>query len=153
FVAGDIAVTNGTVSNFQGSGTTYTFTVTPTADGKVTVSIAAGVAHDTGGNANTAATPVTLASDRTPPTAAVTSSADATTSTNPIPFTVTFSEAVTGFTAGDVLVVNGSVTNFSGSGTTYNFSVVPSGNNVQVDVSVPAGVAEDAAANGNVVSN
>ena len=66
---------------------------------------------------------------------------------------MTFSEAVTGFTAGDVLVTNGSVTNFSGSGDDLHFDVVPSGNNVQVSVSVPAGVAEDAAANGNLVSN
>lgn len=154
FVAGDITVTNGTVSNFVAvDGHTYTFSVTPTADGAVTVNIAANVATDTGSNGNTAATPVTLTSDRTPPTAAVTSSAADPTSTNPIPFTVTFSEVVTGFTAGDVSVTNGSVTNFSGSGTTYTFSVVPSGNGVQVDVSVPVGVAEDAAANGNAVSN
>jgi len=153
FTAADIGVTNGTVSNFQGSGANYTFDVTPTADGAVTVSIAAGVANDSGNNGNTAATPVTLTSDTTPPTATVSSSESGTTSLNPIPFTVTFSEAVTGFTAGDVLVANGSVINFAGSGANYTFDVVPSGNNVQVDVSVPAGVAEDAAANGNTVSN
>ena len=153
FAAGDITVTNGTVSNFQGSGTTYTFDVTPTADGDVTVSIAANVANDASNNGNLAATPLTLTSDTTAPTATVSTTASDPTSTNPIPFTVTFSEAVTGFTAGDLLVTNGSVTNFSGSGATYTFDVVPSGNNVQVSVSVPAGVAEDAATNGNLVSN
>ena len=153
FIETDITVTNGTVSNFQGSGTTYTFDVTPTADGDVTVSIAAGVAQDSGGNGNTAATPITRVSDRTAPTVTVATSEPDPTSNNPMQFSVTFSEIVTGFTAGDILVQNGAVTNFQGSGTSYTFGVVPSGNNVAVSVSVPAGAAEDAATNGNQVSN
>jgi hypothetical protein len=59
FVATDVTVTNGTVSNFTGSGTSYSFNVTPTASGTVTVNVAAGVAHDAAGNNNTAATPLT----------------------------------------------------------------------------------------------
>ena len=153
FVLSDIGVTNGTATNFQGSGTTYTFDVTPTADGAVTVSIPAGVATDTGGNANIAATPITLTSDTTPPTVAVSSSAPEPIDTNPIPFTVTFSESVSDFTAGGVTVNNGTVINFSGSGTTYTFEVVPSGPNVVVDVSVLADAAHDTAGNGNLVSN
>ena len=54
---GDITVTNGTKSALSGSGAgPYTFTVTPTAPGAVTVNIAAGVATDAGSNGNTAAT-------------------------------------------------------------------------------------------------
>ena len=155
FVVGDITVTNGTASNFVAvDGHTYTFDVTPTADGDVTVSIAAGVATDTGGNGNTAATPVTVTSDTTAPTPTVSSTAPDPTSTNPIPFAVAFSEDVTGFTAGDVQVVNGSVTNFVAvDARNYTFDVVPSGSSVTVDVTVPAGVAEDSATNGNVISN
>ena len=155
FALGDITVTNGTAGNFVAvDGHTYTFDVTPTADGAVTVSVAAGVATDSGGNDNTASAPVTITSDTTAPTATVSSNESGTTSVNPIPYTVTFSEDVTGFTSGDVLVTNGSVTNFVAvNGTTYTFDVVPSGNNVQIDVSVPAGVAEDAATNGNAASN
>jgi hypothetical protein len=44
FVIGDITVVNGTPSGFAGAGTTYTVTITPTAEGTVTVSLAAGVA-------------------------------------------------------------------------------------------------------------
>ena len=55
FDVSDIAVTNGTASNVQGSGSTYTFDVTPTADGDVTVSIPAAAAQDLAGNDNTAA--------------------------------------------------------------------------------------------------
>jgi hypothetical protein len=153
FEASDITVTNGTVSNFQGSGTTYSFDVTPVNDGDVTVSIAAGVAQDSAGNGNTAATPIVRVSDRSAPTATVATNEPDPTSNNPMLFSVTFSESVTGFTAGDILVQNGSVTNFQGSGTSYTFGVVPSGNNVSVSVSVPAGAAEDSATNGNQVSN
>ena len=47
FTAGDLTVTNATVSNFAGSGHTYTFDLTPAADpSNITVSIAAGAATD-----------------------------------------------------------------------------------------------------------
>lgn len=71
------------------------------------------------------------------------------TTTSPIPFTVTFSESVTNFTAGDITIGNGTIGNFSGSGTTYAFNVTPAAiGNVTVDVA--ANVAEDAANNPNV---
>uniref|UniRef100_UPI0026078FBF fibronectin type III domain-containing protein n=1 Tax=uncultured Eudoraea sp. TaxID=1035614 RepID=UPI0026078FBF len=47
---------NGNAGNFSGTGTTYTVDITPTTEGTVTVDIAAGVATDTAGNGNTAAT-------------------------------------------------------------------------------------------------
>src|SRR4028118_1882618 len=50
----DITVTNATVGNFvQLDPKTYTFDVTPTADGNVTVDVPAGKATDTVGNNNT----------------------------------------------------------------------------------------------------
>jgi hypothetical protein len=152
FTAGDITVTNGTVQNFSGSGTTYTFEVVPTADGVVTVSIAANVAQDAAGNGNTAATPVNITSDRSAPSVNLTTSASSPTNLSAIPFTATFSEAVTGFTAGGITVTNGTVQNFSGSGTTYTFEVVPTADGV-VTVSIAANVAQDAAGNGNTASN
>ncbi|MCX2432381.1 beta strand repeat-containing protein, partial [Pedobacter sp. GR22-10] len=55
FVAGDITPGNATLSGFSVSGTTYTFNATPTANGAVTMNIAANVAQDAAGNGNTAA--------------------------------------------------------------------------------------------------
>ena len=154
FTAGDITVTNGTVQNFSGSGTTYTFEVVPTADGVVTVSIAANVAQDAAGNGNTASNTINITSDRTAPSVNLTTTAGTSTSTNPIPFIATFSEAVTGFTAGDILVNNGAVINFTSvDATTYTFDVVPNSSGVTVDVTVPASVANDAAGNGNTASS
>jgi gliding motility-associated-like protein len=50
----DIIVTSGTVNGFSGSGDTYTFNVTPSANGEVTVSVPANIARDVAGNGNTA---------------------------------------------------------------------------------------------------
>nr|WP_329626331.1 Ig-like domain-containing protein [Planktothrix agardhii] len=59
FIDSDLSVTNGTISNFTGSGANYTFTVTPTANGTVTVNLPASGATDAAGNNNTAAKPLT----------------------------------------------------------------------------------------------
>jgi len=72
FVAGDVAVGNGSVSGFDGSGATYTFNVTPTIDGAVTVNIAASVAEDASGNFNDAAIEFSITYDSTAPTATIT---------------------------------------------------------------------------------
>jgi large repetitive protein len=50
FVASDVSVTNGTVMDFAGSGASYTFNIDPTADGTVTVSVAADVSTAAAGN-------------------------------------------------------------------------------------------------------
>jgi hypothetical protein len=67
FDATDITVSSGTISNVNGSGDTYTFDVTPTADGTVTVDIAAGIAQDSSGNGNIAAAQFSIEADATPP--------------------------------------------------------------------------------------
>ncbi|RSK42378.1 LamG-like jellyroll fold domain-containing protein [Hymenobacter perfusus] len=58
FDATDVTVSNGVVTtgSFSGSGSTYTFTVTPSTTGAVTVDVAANVAQDANNTGNTAAT-------------------------------------------------------------------------------------------------
>ncbi|MDC0407655.1 autotransporter domain-containing protein, partial [Candidatus Thioglobus sp.] len=57
FVVGDISVGNGTLSSFNAvSSTVYTATLTPAAQGAVTIDVAAGAFTDAAGNDNTAAT-------------------------------------------------------------------------------------------------
>ena len=57
FAAGAITLGNATASNFTVTSTTvYTALITPTADGTVTVDVAANAAQDLAGNGNTAAT-------------------------------------------------------------------------------------------------
>ena len=150
FVIGDLTVANGTASNFAGSGTTYTATITPSADGAVTVDVAAGVAQDAASNTNTAATQLSITNDETKPSVTITS---ASTSPNSGAFdiTVTFSESVTGFVIGDLTVANGTASNFAGSGTTYTATITPSADGA-VTVDVAEGVAQDAASNTNTAA-
>ncbi|GAB3572398.1 Ig-like domain-containing protein [Hymenobacter daeguensis] len=94
----------------------------------------------------TAGQPYTL--DHTAPTVSIGSTAGSPTTTSPIPVTVTFSEGVTGFTAAGVTVGNGTLSGFSGSGTTYTLNITPAAFGT-VTVNVAANVGQDAAGNGN----
>ena len=69
FALANISVGNGTASDLAGSGTSYTATITPSADGAVTVDVAADVAADTAGNGNTVATQFSVDADISAPTA------------------------------------------------------------------------------------
>ena len=96
-------------------------------------------------------TNVVFAVDTTPPTVALTSAASSTVNAS-FTVTATFSEATTNFVLGDITVTNGTASNFSGSGTTYTFTVNPTLNG-SVSVDIGAGVATDAAGNGNIATN
>ena len=63
FIVGDITVGNGTAAAFTGMNgdTEFTAQITPTANGTVTVDVAANTAEDAAGNGNTAATQVSSA--------------------------------------------------------------------------------------------
>jgi hypothetical protein len=151
FTLGDITVSNGTAGNLAGSGSVYTFDVTPVADGLVTVDIAAGVAQDAAGNDNTAATQFSISYDAEAPAVTITSTATDPTNVSPIPMTATFSEDVTGFTLGDITVSNGTAGNLAGSGSVYTFDVTPVADGL-VTVDIAAGVAQDAAGNDNTAA-
>jgi Domain of unknown function (DUF4347)/Bacterial Ig-like domain/RTX calcium-binding nonapeptide repeat (4 copies) len=150
FVAGDLTVANGFVSNFNGSGNVYTFDVTPIASGELTIDIAANVTQDTAGNQNTAAPRFTRTVDFTPPTVALTSDAPADVR-EAFAVTATFNEPVVDFTAADITVTNGTVGSFSGSGTTYTFSIVP-GTSGTVTVDIADSVATDIGGNPNAAA-
>jgi len=68
FSVGDVVVTNGILSGFSGSGSTYTATLTPNVDGPVTVNVAGGVYTDQAGNDNLPADEFNWTSDQTDPT-------------------------------------------------------------------------------------
>ena len=62
----DVAVRNGSVTAFSGTGANYTATITPAASGTVTVSVAANVASDRAGNSNFPASHAQQATLNTP---------------------------------------------------------------------------------------
>ncbi|MCX6008633.1 MAG: Ig-like domain-containing protein [Chloroflexi bacterium] len=151
FVKGDITVSSGSsVGSFVAVSTTvYTFSVTPTVDGLVTVNIPAGRCIDRAGNANTAATPLTRTYDGTAPTVELSAAAQDPTKASPIAVTATFSEAVIGFAAGDIDVTNGTAGNLvSSADTIFTFDVTPTPN-LLVTVAIRDGKCTDLAGNAN----
>jgi len=151
FVIGDVTIGNGTASSFTGSGAVYTFDVTPSADGAVTVDLAANVAVDGAGNGNTGASQLSVLIDSTPPTVTITGPENVVVSDFTVTFT--FSENVTGFDASDVNVVNGAKGTFSGSNDIYTLVITNPGLGTSVSVSIDANAAFDAAGNSNEASN
>ncbi len=160
FVVGDITVGNGAAGNFAGSGTVYTFDVTPRPPARSPCIFAADVAQDAASNDNTAATQfsITYSIDTTAPSVTINQAAAQAdpTNTSPINFTVVFSETVTDFATGDV-TITGTATGtktatVTGSGTTYNVAVSGMTSSGTVIASIAAGVAHDAATNANLAS-
>ncbi len=151
FASGDIDATNGTVSNFSGSGTSYSFTLTPDDDGSFSASVNAGTFTDAAGNGNEASNTLSRMADLTDPTI-VLSSAAADPINGAISVTATLSESSVNFASGDISAVNGTVSGFSGSGTSYSFTLTPSAGGT-FSATVDADTFTDAATNGNEASN
>ncbi|MBK6264368.1 gliding motility-associated C-terminal domain-containing protein [Marivirga sp. S37H4] len=152
FTIDDLTVGNGTASNFVAtSSSVYTATITPIADGTVTVDAAAGVAQDAGGVDNIAASQFSITADVTVPTITISSSvADPT--NDAFIATFTFSEDVTGFEVDDITVGNGTASDFaSTSASVYTALITPTADGT-VTVDVAADVAQDAATNGNTAA-
>ena len=149
----DITVGNGTKGSLSGSGTgPYTLAVTPAAQGAVTCQVKAGSAQDAAGNSNTISNQFNIMYDSIAPSCTVWGPASPT-KTSPINFTITFSESVTGLTAADITVVNGTKGALSGSGAgPYTMPVTPTAQGA-VTCQVNAGAAQDAAGNSNATSN
>jgi hypothetical protein len=143
FNSSNISITNGNVTTFSGSGANYSFTVTPAAQGIVLVSIPAnaGLGYEASGQ-------LSRTFDSVSPTVTLSSTSSNPTHVTPILVQVATSEAVTGFVQGDILTENGTVSNFTGSGSNYSFSLNPSGQGVTT-AEIPASAFSDAAGNTN----
>jgi hypothetical protein len=152
FEASDVTVTNGAISDFAGSGSSYTFTLVPAGRGLVTISVTSGAFSDLAGNANTAGSnTLSTTYDNVAPSVILLT--DAPSATNAaIPVVVLLSSASTSFSIGDISAYNATIWGFSGTGTTYSFTLVPTGEGV-VSAIINAGVFADAAGNGNTASN
>lgn len=153
-------LTGTSISSLSGSGKNYTVIVS-TGSGQGTIQL---VLTDNDSITNGSGTPLggtgagngsfngeTYTIDRSGATVNLTSTASNPTDA-PIPITATFSEPVSGLTAASILVSGGTITDFGGYGTTWNWTITPSAQGT-VTCQVPAGVAVDAAGNLNQASN
>ena len=158
FVASDVTTSNGTLSSFSGSGDTYTATLTPDAEGAVTIDVAGSAFTDAATNDNTAATQFNWTYDVTGPqlfiAAAGSFSFNSGSATNDANLTVTFglSEEATDFSDEDVSVTNGALSSFAGSGLVYTATFTPSGDGA-CTIDVAAGEFTDEAGNSNSAAN
>ncbi len=149
FEQSEITVTNGTVSSFNGSGTSYTAEITPSASGAVTVEVAADVAEDGAGNGNRAAEPLVIEGDLERPEVTIEGPAEPV-GMAAFEVTITFSEPVEGFEPEDIQVSNGMVADFTEvSSSEYRATIKPAEAGQVVVVEVPEDMAEDGAGNGN----
>jgi hypothetical protein len=154
FDAADVLAMNATVGNFvMVNATTYTFTLTPTADGAVSVQLTgfAGVT-DAAGNPAVPPSALNWVSDRTSPTATV-ALADGQTGVSgqdTVRFVVTFSEAVSGFDAADVILggtAEGGRVSVTGSGNSYVVTVTGLTRGGTVNIRLADGAGIDALGN------
>ena len=135
FVVGDITVTNGTLSNFSGSGAVYTFRVTPTgyesapSGVAVTVRIPASVCADAAGNQNTISDLFSYTNDQIRPTVNMFDGTGAQLNSESVraekqQVSVSFTESVTGFDVSDISVSGATISDFSiSSPTAATFSL------------------------------
>jgi hypothetical protein len=158
-LASDFKLTNATVSAISGPNATgnYSFTLTPVADGKVSLQIIAPSISDTAGNSFTPSNTISFKADRTPPSAVISLNvaAGVFTNINNLNGKVSFGEPVTGnLSVNDFTVVNASVSNISGPDANgiYTFNLNPISNGT-VAVSLNAANITDIAGNSSSPSN
>jgi hypothetical protein len=148
----DIGVGNGAASDLATSDAkVFTATITPTGDGAVTVSLAAGAAQDAAGNASTAAEPLVVEADSTPPGVAITLPGAETTGAFTARFT--FTEAVAGFELADIGVVNGAASDLATSDDTVFTAIITPQAPGAVTVSLAESAASDAGGNASLAAS
>jgi hypothetical protein len=160
FIQSDITIQGGKLSNFQGSGSSYSALFTASIEGANGASVsvgsgkfsdALGIFNEDGTDANNKVSfTVTIPADTTPPTIVVTTTTKSLSASQTATVTFTLSESSSNFTFGDVTAVGGTLSNFSGSGTTYTALFTPTANSTtSATVSVASSVFTDAAGNAN----
>nr|WP_321270769.1 Ig-like domain-containing protein [uncultured Tolumonas sp.] len=158
FTIGDLSVSGADLSDFTAlNGNTYTVTVTPYVLDTITLDVPASVAQDGAGNNNTAATQINIdysSIDDIAPTISLTSNVASLHAGQTALVTFTLSEAATDFDVSDIVVNGGTLSNFSGSGTSYTATFTPTAaSTTDGTISVASSRFTDAAGNANTNSN
>lgn len=157
FTVEDVTVTNGTKGTFtQVSEKVYTLVITPTDEvvGSVVVNVAAGVLTDIKGNTNVASAYSAQAIDTKNPVATITDDTTGTTTGTAVVYTIVFNEDVTGFSADDIIVTNGTKTGFAKvTDSIYTLTVTPTTGTVgNITVALAQDAAQDSNLNGSLAA-
>jgi hypothetical protein len=155
FSLSDISVSAGTKGSFvEVNSQQFTFTVTISSDATIQVNISSGVCSDLAGNDNSAASQYTIVFDKgAPEISSIVFSQSSPTNATIIGATIQFNENVTGFTIGDITVVNATLSGFVNvNNNRFTVNASPSGDGT-VSLSIVAGVCQDASGNQNIASS
>jgi hypothetical protein len=156
FEEADVSLTNGTLSSFSGSGTTYTATFTPDGEGACAINVGPGPTFkDAAGNNNIAADSFNWTYDATAPTMTITAIEANDGESSPIgtlSLTFTSSEYTTDFEEADISLTNGTLSTLLGDGTNYMATFTPDGEGA-CTINVANNVFTDAAGNGNTAAD
>ncbi len=123
FNSGDVSVSGGSLSNLNGSSSSYSATFAPSAntEGTASIAIATGSWHDIFENAGAGAVSSTLQIDTFNPAVAILFAAPAINDTAKSALvSFSFSENVLGFSAVDISITNGTLSGFTGYGNFYS---------------------------------
>ncbi|MGN0854779.1 MAG: Ig-like domain-containing protein [Kiritimatiellia bacterium] len=154
FTAAAVTVVNGT-AQVSGSGAVYAIVVSPTADGAVSVRIAADAVTDLAGNGNAASAMLTRTYDTTAPEVTLTRVTAERFNTAPMTVLVELSERVTNdFTLAALVVENGTIAAIEAVADTpnaYQVAVTPVEEG-EVSVQVAANTLFDVVGHGNAAS-
>jgi hypothetical protein len=156
FTSEKIIFNDGDLTNFAGSGSSYTATFTPSGPGAYTIEVPVGAFADSVGNRNTAAAAFNWTFDNDSPTMDISSNIvnGSITNISPIELTFTSSKATTDFSNNDISFNNGafpySLTK-SADNKVYN-ATIPTPIQGLNTIYVPAGAFTDSVGNSNTVA-
>ncbi|PAY20398.1 hypothetical protein CKO51_06060 [Rhodopirellula sp. SM50] len=155
FTLSDLTVLGGTASNLIAIDETtgkYDVTITPSADGIVTVILPANSARDTAGNGNMTGLPLARTVDKTAPIAALSTNQPALTNQASFNVIADFGEAIIGLQQSSLVVSGGEVGELQMiSDQRYSWTITAA--NGTVEISLPADSVTDDAGNSNANSN
>jgi uncharacterized protein YraI len=152
FASTDVTIAGGSLSAFTGSGTSYsaTFTPTPNSTTSATINVLANTFTDAAGNNNSAASQLSITVDTVIPTVVIISDKASLKAGETANLTFTLSEFSIDFASTDVTVAGGTLSAFTGSGTTYSATFTPANNSTTpASINVQANTFTDAAGNSN----
>nr|MBX2824521.1 choice-of-anchor L domain-containing protein [Gammaproteobacteria bacterium] len=150
FDVSDIAVSNGTVGNFQTTdSSTYSADITPDGTGDIAITVPAAAAATLSDGAPTLGASGTTSYNISAPTVAISNTPAIVNTSATFTIDFEFSEDVTTFDAADIAVTNATLDNFQAvDGANYTVDVTPDGGG-DIEINIPADAAIDIAGNGN----
>jgi len=94
---------------------------------------------------------ITITSANDEPSVVISSIENSPTNANPIPITITFSESVLGFDSSDIIVTNGTLSNFSGSDAIYTAAIIPTTTGI-ITININASIATSISGDENLAA-